>query len=348
MRAAVSPDVVKRFWAGIAIIAGIAIACAHAGGNAKVRAPADEPDRDAASGDAAEAVHDAAATASPLPTVDAGDLCSLAAARWHTAADQVRTFLDGPPGKVAILEKAADEFDRSAAEWKTCIQSDGGTRGLPDARFWLADALDKSLRARVALENLGGGRLPSRVQVEAARTAALAARDAVDGEAHRVEASLLVVDVAQNALEIEYRTYARTGHREGLPKLDPDPVKHGSAAVVTPIPAAVRALIDARDHYLALPLAKREPDTTGLFAYDSGDLFLAYGDLANARARYEALVVEQCGKTNYGFRAWCVLVVIAKLEHAPADLARLRAQATRQSCARDYSEQQQETKLLAP
>ena len=68
----------------------------------------------------------------------------------------------------------------------------------------------------------------------------------------------------------------------------------------------------ARDEYVARVPPDKDTSKLGMmYQFDVGDVYFVYGDFANAKARFEPLYKDHCGKDEWGQKAWTKLITMA-------------------------------------
>ncbi|MEP7121030.1 MAG: hypothetical protein ABJE95_08980, partial [Byssovorax sp.] len=213
--------------------------------------------------------------------------------------------------RAGLLVRAGAEYRIAARTWEGYLAQDENAKDTAETRYWLADAAYRLVTIEIAL-----GRDPSTEQVDHARKAAIVARDA--GGEHRADAALLLVSLADRALDVEHRRFDRTAGTRGIERRtqvkttgEGDEVK----ALTEPLPPTVVAAIAARDAYLAevFPDDDRGHRRAEL-AYDAAALHFVYGDFAEARPRLSPLV-DDCSNAEIGYRALERLITIANLAY---------------------------------
>src|SRR5262249_41688620 len=114
-----------------------------------------------------------------------------------------------------------------------------------------------------------------------------------------------------------------------------------------PVPPAVLGAIAARDEYiLRVPPAadvaisatekgegRVEGKNADLYAFQSADYYFLYGQFAEARKRLTPIYEAQCGKSQWGYKAWSRLTDMANLEGNIEESRKLAEATKKQSCA---------------
>jgi len=283
-------------------------------------------------GDAAAAV--AAPTAGSLRTAaaihtNAGKGALISAAETSQATQQLE--------RLAI---AVAEYKAAAAGWQSCLDLAPDVADDYETRYWLADARRNYVRIQLVLHRADAGTSPEpkKADLDAALTAAIAIRDDKRDNKFLDYAAFFVVDLIDIDRDLAYLRYERTGGTSGIRR--PDDVQLDSTdlarrkVVKAPVPAEVLASIRARDEYARLvPVAIDAQNRAVDHAYYAAEQFFLYGQLDEARSRFEAIVGAQCGKHDSAFISWTRLVTIARLEKNAARVAQLAEADRKRSCA---------------
>ncbi|MEO5728665.1 MAG: hypothetical protein ABI134_29095 [Byssovorax sp.] len=231
-----------------------------------------------------------------------------------------------------IFERALTEYKLAAQGWSGYLAQDENSSDAYESRYWLADAYHNVVAILVAMD-----RSPTPLEVETARKAAVSVRDSNEDDKYLQPAAVMVVDIAQQVLNDQYKTFERTSGAQGIELRkavkttgEGDEVR----AVVEPVPPAVLAAVSARDEYLQrVPAASDPAKNADLYAFDSADFYFLYGQFGEAKKRYAPIYKDQCGKSEFGYRAWERLTTMANLEHdIPASRALAEAELTK-TCA---------------
>src|SRR5262249_18729021 len=151
-----------------------------------------------------------------------------------------------------------------------------------DSRYWLADATHNVVVIEVAMD-----RSPTPNEVETARKAAIAVRDSNEDDKYLQPSAVMVVDIAQQVLNDQDKTFERTKGTQGI-ELRKEVKTTGEGeqtkVVVEPMPNPVLAAIAARDEYiLRVPPATDPAKNSDLYAFQAADFYFKYGQFADAR-----------------------------------------------------------------
>jgi len=212
-----------------------------------------------------------------------------------------------------LFERALTEYKLAAQGWSGYLSQDENSSDAYESRYWLADAYHNVVVIDVAMD-----RTPTPLDVDTARKAAGAVRDSNEDDKYLQPAAVMVVDIAQQVLNDQYKTFERTSGAQGIElrkSVKTTGEGEDTKAVADPVPAAVVAAVSARDEYLQrVPAASDPAKNADLYAFDSADFYFLYGQFAEAKKRFEP-IYKLCKKTEFGYRAWERLTTMANLEH---------------------------------
>ncbi len=246
--------------------------------------------------------------------------------------------------KGTLLAKATDEYQQAAQGWAAYIDQNPNAVDAYESRFWLADALHGLVSTQV--ENRV---TPAAEEVERAIAAAEDVRDSNEDDLYLQPAAYYVVSVADQVLEDQYRLYEQTGGALGLRRRDNVEFSGTGAdrqVVQEPVPKAVLRAALARDDYNRRIELANDPQKNGLtYAFQAAELFFVYGDFKHARPRFEAILEQHCGRNEWGYRAWEMLLSMSNFE---GDAARSRELADGRSCAFDEETRAKEDAIRKP
>jgi hypothetical protein len=231
-----------------------------------------------------------------------------------------------------IFERALTEYKLAAQGWEGYLAQDENASDAYESRYWLADANHNVIVILVAMEHS-----PTPNEVELARRTAVAVRDSNEDDKFLQPAAFMVVDTAQQVLNDQYRLYERTSGAQGLEKHDKvKTTGEGEEAriVKDPVPPQVLAAVAARDEYIQRVPPAVDPAKNGdLYAFQAADSFFLYGQFDEARKRLEPMYRDQCGKTEFGYKAWSRLTDIAALSGDVPGSRKLADENLAHSCA---------------
>ena len=213
-----------------------------------------------------------------------------------------------------IFERALAEYRLAAQGWSGYLAQDENASDAYESRYWLADADHMIVVVKVAMEQS-----PAQVEIDEARKTAVAVRDSNEDDKYLQPSAVMVVDIAHQVLLDQYKIFERTKGSAGIEERAKIKILNEgteTAKVVTDtMPGPVLAAVAARDEYIQrVPPAADPNKNSDLYAFDAADYFFRYGQFPDARKRFEPIFKEQCGKTEYGYKAWERLVTMANLE----------------------------------
>jgi tetratricopeptide (TPR) repeat protein len=246
-----------------------------------------------------------------------------------------------------IFERALTEYKLAAQGWGGYLAQDENAPDAYDSRFWLADASHHIVVIEVAMD-----RSPTPNEVESARKAAIAVRDSNEDDKYLQPSAVMVVDIAQQVLNDQYKAFDRTKGAQGIEvRKEVKTTGEGeqTRVVAESVPNPVLAAIAARDEYiLRVPPAADPAKNSDLYAFQSGDFYFKYGQFADARKRFDPIYRAQCGKTEYGYKAWERLTTMANLENNVEESRKLADAALTKSCAVSKEDQLKEESIARP
>ncbi len=297
-----------------------------------------------------EAIHEAERLAH-------GGLRSAAASHTNNGKQLLVLATQAPNEKEALddLSRSLAEYRLAAIGWQGYLLQPE-TQSSPDAyesRFWLADARHKQVQVQMLLHTRKKDLYPEPTQqeVDLAKSAAIDVRDSNEDDKYLDVAAQFVVEESDVLVNLDYAHNQDSKGSQGYPhRTELEMVGTGDTATVkqVAIPANLASAMKARDEYVAhVPPEKDSADSKGvknatIFQYDVADIYFVYGDFVNAKARFEPLYRDHCGKDEYGQKAWVKLIsMAAKMNDAvrarqlaEADKANSCAVGGRKSCTK--------------
>jgi tetratricopeptide (TPR) repeat protein len=239
-----------------------------------------------------------------------------------------------------IFERALSEYRLASQGWAGYLAQDENAPDAYESRFWLADANHMIVVVTVAMD-----RTPTAGEVDAARKTAVSVRDSNEDDKFLQPAAQFVVDTSYQVLLDQYKQYDRTKGASGLERRDKVKTS-GEGDKVRPVkenvPAPVLAAIAAQDEYVqrvpphldvTINVDGTQTKNADLFAFQSADYYFLYGQFDEARKRFEPMYKEQCGKTQWGYKAWERLSTMSNLTNDVEQSRRLAEAALAKSCA---------------
>ncbi|MCC6552712.1 MAG: hypothetical protein IT372_06775, partial [Polyangiaceae bacterium] len=246
-----------------------------------------------------------------------------------------------------VFERALSEYRLAAQGWAGYLSQDENAPDAYESRYWLADAYHMIVVIEVAMDQTPG---PN--ELEAARRSAIAVRDSNEDDKYLQQAAYMVVDTAHQALLDQNKLYKRSAGAEGIEpreKLKIEGEGDQQRVVAEPVPKPVLDSIAARDEYIQrVPPALDAPKNLDLYAFQAADYYFLYGQFAEARRRFEPIYNEQCGKTEFGYKAWEKLTTMSNLENNVEQSRKLAEAALTRSCAVSDEQKVKEGELARP
>jgi outer membrane protein assembly factor BamD (BamD/ComL family) len=244
-----------------------------------------------------------------------------------------------------LLERALTEYKLAAQGWEGYLHQDVNAPDAYESRFWLADANHNVVVILVLLD-----RSPAPNEIESARRSAVDVRDSNEDDKYLQPAAFMVVDTARLVLEDQYRLRQRSGGSQGIEKREAVKTTgegENIRVVKDAVPAQVIALIGARDEYIRrvppaadLSISSKqagegriEGKNAELYAFQSADDYFLYGQFEDARKRLTPIYEAQCGKSQWGYRAWSRLTDMANLDGNIEESRKLAEATKKKSCA---------------
>ena len=242
--------------------------------------------------------------------------------------------------KIEYLSRSVAEYKLAAMGWEGYWKQDENAPDAYESRFWLADARHNQVRIQLLLHKAQRSRFPepSTEEVESAKVAAVAVRDSDEDDKYLEPAGLFVVDESDVGRDLEYQRWDDTRGVSGIEpraqvkfdSMDPETRK----VVVDPIPQQVQASMAAREEYVQRVPANLDVNHRALdYQWYTAEVLFTYGHFDEAKARYEPMYKDHCGKDDYGYRAWEKLISMSNFTH-DAERSRQLAEAEKNhSCA---------------
>jgi hypothetical protein len=257
------------------------------------------------------------------------------------------------------LARSLSEYKLAALGWYGYLRQDENASDAYESRFWLADARNKQLRIQVLMHSRKKDQFPEPTskEIDDAKSAAIDVRDSNEDDKYLDVVAQFVVEESDIAVDLDYDRYQESKGSQGYPKrVELESTGEGDNMRVkqVPVPAHLLAAMKSRDEYVQrVPPEKDAATDKGVknatvFQYDVADTYFVYGDFANARARFEPLYKDHCGKDEYGYRAWEKLISMAA-KSRDAERARQLAEAEKaHSCAVSDSQRSGASGLTGP
>ncbi len=241
------------------------------------------------------------------------------------------------------LTRAAAEYKLAALGWQGYLKQDENAPDAYESRFWLADARNKQVRIKLILHTKKKDQYaePSTQEVADAKAAAIDVRDSNEDDKYLDVAALFVVEESDVGRDLEYQRYDDTKGTQGIQKRTElemastgKPPPDDLIAKKVEIPKIVLASMKARDEYVQRVPPEKDPTHNGLmYQFDVGDVYFVYGQFDDARARFEPLYKDHCGKDEYGQKAWTKLITMAARSNDTVRARQLAEADKAHSCA---------------
>lgn len=247
-------------------------------------------------------------------------------------AQQALQISDKEP-RDAMFERALSEYRLASQGWTGYVGQDENAPDAYASRYWVADANHMVVVITVAMD-----RTPTANEVDAAHRSAVAVRDSNEDDRFLQPAAVMTVDLAYQVLLDQYKQFKRSAGAQGIEertKIKIEGEADQQKAVTDPVPPPVLELVAARDEYVQRvpPAADASFKNIELYGFQNADTFFTYGQFAEARKRFEPIYKEQCGKTEWGYKAWERLTTMANLENDVEGSRKLAEAAVAKSCA---------------
>ncbi|HEY3595349.1 MAG TPA: hypothetical protein VGL13_15790, partial [Polyangiaceae bacterium] len=246
------------------------------------------------------------------------------------------------------LDRALGEYRLADVGWTGFLRQDENAPDAYESRFWIADARHGIVVVSVNLDHS-----PTPQEVKNARQVAVEVRDSNEDDRFLQPAAYYVVDIAEQVLQDQYRTYQRTGGTAGIEeRKEVRFVKDAQGkdrVVADPIPPMVQAAMAARDEYVQrVPPSSDAQHNSPSYQFQVADYYFIYGHFDEAKARYEPLWRDHCGKDELGYKAWEKLIAIAARSLDEKESLRLAEAEEKHSCAVNAEQVRQAKELTGP
>ncbi len=224
-----------------------------------------------------------------------------------------------PGRQLELLSRAATEYKLAAIGWYGYLKQDENAPDAYESRYWLADARRQYVRIQVVLHKAAPKAYPepSKKDIDEALAAAMDVRDSNEDDKYLDNAAFFVVDVSDVDRDLAFQRAEQGG--AGVEKREE--VKFDNADEATrkvlrdPIPAVVTQSMTARDEYVKIvPPSLDVQHRSNDYQYYVAEQYFLYGQFDLARARFEPMWKEHCGKDELGYKAWEKLITMSNLE----------------------------------
>ena len=246
-----------------------------------------------------------------------------------------------------ILAKALQAYRLAQQGWTSYIAQDENAPDVYESRFWLADALHGKVETKVQL-----GVTPTGSDVLMARQAAVEVRDSNEDDRFFSAAAYYAVNLAFMVGDDRHRVARETGGARGLQeRSEPEFTGEGAnrKVVRSEQPATIRFLNLSQQEYIdRVPPEKDQGSHLGQFKFQIAESLFSYGQFDEARKHYEPIYKQQCGKTEYGYKAWVRLLTMSNLEGDLEQSRRLAEEQKANSCAVNQDQKTAAELLINP
>ena len=266
------------------------------------------------------------------------------AAAQHTnngKAQLVAAGETGDPGQqLDHLSRSLSEYKLAALGWRGFLKQDENAPDAYESRYWLADAKHNQMRIQVLLHKLKASEYgpPTQAELDDAKAAAIDVRDSNEDDKYLDNAAYFVVDESDVNRDIEYQRFDESKGTQGVErrvdvKFDSD--NPDTRKVVTDtMPAVILASITAREDYIGRVPASLDVNKHSLdYQYYAAETYFLYGHFDDAKARFEPMYKDHCGKDEYGYRAWEKLITMSNLQRDGERSRQLAEAEKAHSCA---------------
>jgi outer membrane protein assembly factor BamD (BamD/ComL family) len=281
------------------------------------------------------------------------------AAAQHTNNGKAQLIAAGQTGdpseQADHLSRALSEYKLAALGWQGFLKQDENAPDAYDSRFWLADSKHNQVRIEVLLHKLKKDKFPepSTKEVDEARAAAIDVRDSNEDDKYLEPTAFFAVDESDIGRDVEYQRWVDTKGSSGIEQRTE--VKFDSQDVATkkvissPVPPAVLNSLSAREEYVQrvppnLDVNKRAME----YQYYAAETFFLYGNFDDAKARFEPMYRDHCGKDEFGYKAWEKLITMSNLSRDGERSRQLAEAEKNHSCAVSEEQKVTESKITLP
>jgi tetratricopeptide (TPR) repeat protein len=243
-----------------------------------------------------------------------------------------------------LIEQAISGYRTATTAWSAYLAQDPVALDSYESRFWRADAA-----YWVAVLQVSLGRTPSDAEVADAREAAQDVRDSTEDDRYLQPAAYYLVSMSDSLLNDAYREYDDSAGRRGVAQRQAVQFTGGGAdrrPITEALPVQVENAIVDRDGYNESIPFEEDPQHNGpMYAFQAAEYYFVYGQFEPARQRFEPMMEENCGKNEWGYKAWEKLISMSNFE---GNASQSRALAEGRSCAFDEETKRAEEALRKP
>jgi len=247
----------------------------------------------------------------------------------------------------AEYARALQEYRLAEKAWASYIAQDENASDVYESRFWLADARHGIVETKVAM-----GVTPTGQDVLKARQAAIEVRDSNEDDRFQFPAAYYAVNLAFLVRDDRLRVARESNGAQGLKErteLEFAGEGKEKKVVKAEFPAAVKFLNLSQQEYIdRVPPDKDQGNKAAMFRFQIAESYFFYGQFDEAQKRYEPIYKEDCGKTEYGYKAWERLLTMSNLQGDVEQSRRLAEEQQAKSCAVSEEQKTAATLLINP
>ena len=247
----------------------------------------------------------------------------------------------------AQLDKTLAEFKLAERAWDAYLGQDENAPDAYESRFWLADA-----RHWIVYTKVLAGQSPFVGDVLRARKSAVEVRDSNEDDRRLEVAAYYAVNVAFLVQDDRQRVFRESSGARGLEdRTELEIAGEGDAKKVVrkDLPPAVRFRNLSQEEYIkAVPENQDVNKRAPMFAFQIAESFFFYGQFDEAKKRYAPIYEKECGKSDFGYRAWERLLTMSNLEGDVDQSTKLAEAQKAKSCAVSEEQKTAETLLINP
>ena len=244
-----------------------------------------------------------------------------------------------PGRQLELLSRAETEYKLAAIGWFGYLKQDENAPDAYESRYWLADARRQYVRIAVVLHKAAPKTYPEppKKDIDEALAAATDVRDSNEDDKYLDNAAFFVVDVSDVDRDIAYQR-AADGTSGGVEKREEvkfdTPDESSRKPVRDAVPAVVLQSMTSRDEYVKIvPPSLDVQHRSNDYQYYVGEQYFLYGQFPEARARFEPMWKDHCGKDELGYKAWEKLITMSNLERDAQRSIQLAEAEKAHSCA---------------
>ena len=233
-----------------------------------------------------------------------------------------------------LLTRAQSEYKLAAQGWAGFLHQDENAPDAYESRYWLADARHQQVKIGVVLFKLHKGAEPTKAEIEDAKQTAVDVRDSNEDDKYLANAAFFVVDESDVDRDLDWQRFVDSRGTQGIEQRNELKVDANNKVVTDPIPQQITNSITARDEYVQRVPANMDLSKNALeYQYYSAEQFFLYGHFDEAKARFEPMYKDHCGKDKYGYQAWEHLITMSN-KSGDTERSRQLAEAQKEhSCA---------------